>query len=811
MQKKPYLLLIISFLSVFFINNVRAQTVTPAVKTVNTTFKIINDKKEPVSYATVAITLRTDSTNVLHQMADSNGVAHFKLNTGSQYTVKATNVNYLDVVKNITVAGVEQTFILIAEPQPKMLGAVSVRSAKPIMRQEEDKLIVEPENLIPSSTSSYEVLEKTPGLFVDQDGNIYISSMTPATVQINGQEMKMSAADVATMLKSLPPNAISRIEIVRTPSAKYDASGSGGVVNVVLKKGVKPGMTGSVNAGWQQGTYGNKYAGLSLNNNQGKKSSFLNLNYSRRNNFENIVTNRLFAPDSILSQSAHTIYPASTYFAGYGLTRNPGKWSIDLGSSISLNDYNNETKNQGSIIKQSNQAILANNINNVGNDGYALNYRFGINGKKKLDTLGSEWENDVFYNLTKNHANQVYQTNFLIPVIPSSNGDGLSDNHRNMIVARSDLKYKLAGKLTIESGIKASWLWYQSITGYFKGTGSNRVKDIGRTNTFHYDENIYAAYVQGTKTLGKDFVLKTGVRLENTQMSGRQIVPGDTSFNINRTDLFPYIYLSKKLMSIAGFELRSYLVYRRTISRPVYDQLNPFPRYLDPYTSETGNPSLRPQFTENYEFNISVDQTPLLAVGVNDTKDIFTNVIYQADSSRSTAYRTLDNLGSNREWYLRGMGALPPGKKYFLVIGAQYNHNFYQGLYEDKPLSFKKGTWTIFSYQTLKFGKRSLMTINGFVRFRGQQQFYELSTFGSLNASINRQFLKQKLVVTLNVNDIFKTNRNDFTINQGSVNAAGYRNSDSRRFGINLRYNFGIRRKDDSGNPLNPDIPDKNN
>ena len=152
------------------------------------------------------------------------------------------------------------------------------------------------------------------------------------------------------------------------------------------------------------------------------------------------------------------------------------------------------------------------------------------------------------------------------------------------------------------------------------------------------------------------------------------------SFTIHRTDLFPYIYLSKNLMKIAGYDLRAYLVYRRTISRPVYEQLNPFPKYIDQYLSEIGNPSLRPQFTQNYEANISVDERPILAFGVNDTKDIFTNVIYQSDTRQSQAYRTYDNLGKNKEWYFRGLGALPPGGRYFFVLGAQYNHNFYHGL-----------------------------------------------------------------------------------------------------------------------------------
>jgi hypothetical protein len=185
-------------------------------------------------------------------------------------------------------------------------------------------------------------------------------------------------------------------------------------------------------------------------------------------------------------------------------------------------------------------------------------------------------------------------------------------------------------------------------------------------------------------------------------------------------------------------------------------------------------------------------------------------VIYQADSSRSIAYRTYDNLGKNKEIYFRALGAVPPGKKYFIVAGVQYNHNFYQGLYEGKPLSFKKGSWSVFSYQTLKITPTTQLTLNGFARFKGQLQFYELTNFGSLNFSVNQQLLKKKLIISTSVTDIFLTNNNHFTINQGSVNASGFRKGDTRRFGFNMRYNFGLRKKEDN-NLLNIESPEKNN
>jgi hypothetical protein len=622
--------------------------------------------------------------------------------------------------------------------------------------------------------------------------------------------MKMSASDIATLLKSLPPDAISKIEIVRTPSAKYDATSSGGIVNVVLKKGVKIGMTGSINTGMQQGTYGNQFAGFNLNNSDGKRNSYINLNYSKRNNYERIVTDRIVAQDSMLSQDAFTKYPANTYFAGYGLNYELGKkWELDFSGNINLNVSDNNTHNQSVIKKISTSQTLTNNLNQVNNKGSNLLIGNGIETKLKIDTSGSEWSNNIFYYYAHNKSDQVYVTNFYNPFFIAS-GDGTGDNRRNFFSVKSDLKLKMKKRFTFETGLKSTFHTYKNITNYFRETGGIRTKDNKRTNTFNYNENINALYLQGSKTFGKDIILKIGTRLENTNMEGQQIIPKDTSFTIHRTDLFPYIYLSKNIMKIAGYYLRAYLVYRRTISRPVYEQLNPFPRYVDEFLSEAGNPSLRPQFTQNYEANISVDERPVLAIGVNDTKDIFSNVIYPLDTNHLFSQRTFDNLGKNKEWYFRGMGVIPPGKKYFLVLGVQYNHNFYNGFYEKFPLSYKRGTWTFFTYQTLKLDKRSQITLNGFMRLKGQQQFYELTSFGALNTSINRKFLKEKLIVTLSMSDIFATNKNNFTIQQGSVNASGFRQSDTRRFGINLRYNFGIRKKEEN-NIMDVESPEKTN
>lgn len=767
--------------------------------------KVVDSRQVLVPFATVTISKQQDSTQTLSAIADTVASVAFDLDTPGLYIVRITALNYKPASKVILIKDNMLTFTITMEPGGNALEEVTIQEVKPLMRQEDDKTIIDPEALAAASTSGYEVLEKTPGIFVDQDGNIYLNSTTPATIYINGREMKMSRNDIATMLKSLPPNAIEKIEIMRTPSAKYDATGSGGVVNVVLRKGIKIGLTGSVNAGLQQGRYGNQFGNLNLSNNNGATSTYINLSYARSNDYDVLNTTREIGADTVLNQQARTTKPGNAYFAGFGINHDwNDKWNASYDSRLSYSNSDNKTRNTNIFSVQSNDQELGRSIADLTNENNSFLLNQDLATTYKIDTAGSEWTSSFSYTYSSGNIDQFFNTQSLIPY----GGDGQVHNKRHFISGQTDLAYKFPYRISLETGLKATYLSFNNGSAYFLSYNGIRQPDGSRTSTYRYTENINSAYLQASKKIS-DFIVKAGLRMENTNMAGRQRIPDDTAFDIRRTDFFPYIYLSKKVMTIAKFELRAYLVYRRTISRPTYEQLNPFPRYIDQFLSEAGNPTLRPQFTNNYEINVSADEHPLLAIGLNDTKDMFTNVYYQADSSRVQAYRTFDNIGKNREFYLRGFGAIPPGGKYFFVFGGQYNYNIYEGLYEGKPLSFRQGGFLFFTYHQLKIDKNSQITLHGFLRLKGPLQFYELSTFGALNININRKFFKQKLTVTLSANDIFFTRNNEFKIMQGSVNASGYRESDSRRFGINLRYNFGFHKKEEEKDMFN--IPERTN
>ncbi|HRR09151.1 MAG TPA: TonB-dependent receptor [Rhodothermales bacterium] len=762
-------------------------TDTQNMAIIGVSVRLINEKK-PSSQ-------QTGTTN-------QEGNIRLKVEPTTTYRLQATFIGYKPIEELISFKkdDVERIFVLTEDTAS--LGEVTVTAKKPLITQVDDMSVVDPGPVADISSNAMEVLEKIPGLFIDQDGNIYLSSTTPASVYLNGREQKMSREDIAVLLKNLPPNSIERIEILRTPSAKFDASSSGGLVNVVLKRGFKIGKTGSLSSGYSQGRHGEGRLGINLNNQDGGRTSYFGLNVGGRTGFDQVETSRLFSADSLLTQFATTTSPNQNVFTRFGFGFEPkANWELNLDSRISSNRNTSDVLNQNSIrrVSSSSTTPFSQSENLTDNDGLSWSVNQELSTKYKMDQEGSEWTTELEATYAKSESDQVYNNAFILPMVFNTGGEGSSENQRFAFTAQSDLKYKLPQKITLEVGIKSNWQNIKNNADYIRIQGTTRTPDTFRTRSFSYTENTHAAYLQASKTIGS-FVLKSGIRLENANIRGNQTIPFDTTFQVIRTDFFPYAYLSRTLVSISNFELKGFAIYRRSISRPGYSFLNPSPRYLDQYAYEVGNPNLRPQFTTNYELNISVGDMPIFAIGRNDTKDIFTNVVYQDPKNPSVAVRTYDNLGKRAEDYFRLTAAIPPGGRYFFVVGTQYGRNRYDGLYENKPLTFDRGSWSFFTFHMLKLDKYTSLTLNGFMQVNGQQQFYELENFGALNIGITRKFLKDKLNMALRINDILNTQKNHFNLNQGTIQASGFRSGDTRRIGLNIRYNFGFRQKEEKPN-----------
>ena len=748
-------------------------------------------KNDSINNATLQLYLLPDTTLLSSQVFNKTGNS-FLVNQFAKYIIRVSCIGFETTSKTINIADKPVTTMLSLKRSTTNLQSVTVVSKKPLIKQEDDKTIVDATVLANSSTNAYEVLEKTPGAIIDQDGNVYLSSMSPATIFINGREMKLSSADLTSLLKSLPAGSVSKIEILRSPSAKYDAASSGGIVNIVLKKGVKLGSSGSANLGYFQGVYGTLTGGVNINKSFGKANSYFSYQYTNRKNYEQLNSNRYAPTDSLLAQNSYTTYPSvNNYFGGGVDVAFTKKFNVAYDIRLSNTDSKSDALNNINILQNSTQVVLGNNRSDIFNKTNSLFLSNNISSKYKIDSAGSEWTAEFDYNYFNNHNNQDYTNTYTLPVKPTVYGDGINKNDKNIYVAQTDLVLKLPKTVTLESGFKATISSSNNSAAYFYQTGSSgRLPDTYQTNTFKYKEAITAAYLQLSKTF-YGFTLKPGLRLETTNINGHQTIPKDTTLSIKRTDLFPYVYLRHKLFTLFKTDLIGSAIYRRSIRRPYYEILNPYPKYIDQYLFDVGNPKLQPQFTTNYEFNVMFQEFPVFAVGINQTKDIFSNVTYQ-DNTTKIAYRTYDNLGSNKELYFRMIAGIPPGGKYFFYMGTQYNYNSYNGIYQNLPFTYSRGSWLFFMYQELKASPSIIVSAQGFMRTKAVQNFYELNTFGGLFLSVNKSVLKKKANIILSLNDALQTNHVEFTLKQGNVNTNGSRVNDTRRVGLTLRYNFGI-------------------
>lgn len=766
----------------------------------NTTLKVtINfPRADTTSSVTLQLYLLPDTVLAGSKAVNSSN-ANFTVNQFSKYILRLSSVSFENTEKLIAVTDKPVTVTFILKQKNTTMGDVVVVSRKPLIKQDDDKTIVDAEVLANSSTNAYEVLEKTPGAIVDQDGNVYLSSTTPATILINGREMKLSSADVASLLKSLPAGSVSKIEILRNPSAKYDASGSGGMVNIVLKKGVKLGTNGTVNAAYFQGVYATKTAGFNINKGSEKINSYLNYQFTSRNNFEELNSDRLIRKDSsLIAQQSYTTYPTTNNYLNGGVDYQfTPKFNAAYDLRLSYTNGKSYALNGIDISKDPSPAILGKNVSDINSTNKTTYLGSNISTKYKIDTLGSEWTTQFDYNYYGNRNTQFYKNNYYLPAKPAISGNGLNNSDKNIFLLQTDLVLKLPKTLTIETGFKATISNSNNSSNYTKDTGNNiAFTDDFQTNSFRYKENIIAAYVQVSKTFA-GFTIKPGLRLETTDINGRQLIPKDTTLSIKRTDVFPYLFIKHNLFKMFGSPLIGNAIFRKSIKRPYYEVLNPYPRYIDQYLYDVGNPRLKPQFTTNYELNVTFNNIPVIALGINNTKDIFSNVTYQ-DNSTKIAYRTWDNLGKNREFYAKVIGGIPPGGRYFFYVGALYNYNHYSGFYEGQPLDYKRGSWTFFAFQELKVTKTFTVNMQGFLRTKGLQNLYELNTFGGVFVSANKSILKKKANIILSVNDLLRTNHVDFSLQQGSVNAQGSRINDTRRLGLTFRYNFGIKPKEEN-------------
>jgi len=755
----------------------------------------IKNKGNEALIGTAITLVNTQDSTQYYNTSDINGQAIFTELKNGPHHYKISYLGYEDAISEIEISEQNRSFSITLTEGAQVMETVNIVAKRPLMRQDGERTIVDPEPLLGSISNTLELLTMTPGLFVDDDGNVFLGNSTPAAIHINGREQRMSSADIANVLRSLPPGNILRIEIIRNPSTKYDASSTGGILNVVLKKGVKIGRFGSVNTGFNQGQRGNRFFGVNLYDTGSKSTYYINANYSHDGGYDELSARRLSDAPFELRQEGVTDKKSHVGYLGWGYnTQIKEKWSIGYDGRLNTNKTNNASDFVNATLGFTGDSLAK--ISNIIQDkGRFINHNHDMSLDFSNEDKGDDLKIKLGFAQSFNDATQDFNNRVIFPQIAALVGNGLLESRRNFGLFQVDYTKEYKSKWRLETGLKSTLQYFKSDNQFFAIEDGETINDEVRNNKYTFRESLNAAYIQTGKKLKYDISFTTGFRVENTYMNGEQNIPIDTQFIISRTDLFPYLFASRKIMKIAGYELRGTGLFRKTLARPSYQNLSPGITILDPFNYRTGNPSLNPQFTDTYEFNIGFDDVQILAVGKNYTNGIISDVLYNDPNQPFLTVNTFDNIGRSEETYFRVLGAVPPIFKYFFVLGGQYNHLNYSGNYQDTPINFNRGSWQFFTFHRYKITDNTQLMMYGFLLKDGQRNFLELGDFGMLNFTLSQQLWDKKVLVSVFYRDVLRTMENPFRLEQGNVLFEGRQYRDQQRYGVNIRYNFGVKTK----------------
>jgi hypothetical protein len=762
---------------------------------------IVRDEAgKPIAAASVSIIKENAKAITKLAVTDNEGKYSFVNITPGKYVVMISSVGYADAKSNVfDVAEAEVTVPeLKLKKAAKQLEGVTVTSKKPMIEVKADKTILNVENTINAAgNDALELLRKAPGVTIDRDDNLSLAGKNGVQVYIDGRPSPLAGKELADFLRTLQSSQIEAIEIITNPSAKYDAAGNAGIINIKLKKNKDYGTNGSVTAGYGIGTYGKYNTGLSLNHRNNKVNVFGNANFSHNLN-ESVMNFYRKQLDTLFDQQGTITNKNTTLGFKTGLDYFIDKKStfgVIVNGSFNTNATNNYSKTAITYVPTNfgYRQLVANNTQDGSRDNVNLNlnYRYADTSGRELNLDG----NYGYFNTTSNQMQPNYYLNFA----------GNTEVNRTVYQMLSPGKIYIANlKADYEQNLKKGRLGYGAKISFVTSTpdfqrynvyASGKVYDSLRSNNFKYTENVNAAYVNYNKQF-KGFMIQVGLRAENThakgtstgfRQSGANKLTYDSTFDRTYTDLFPSaaITLNKNPMNQWSF------TYSRRIDRPAYQDLNPFEFKLDEYTYQKGNTQLTPQYTNSFGISNTYKYKLTTSINYSHVTDIFAQLIDTAEKSKS--FITKKNLATQDVIALNI--SMPFQWKWYTAfanLSANYSHykaDFGGG---NRVVDLDAFAYNIFTQHTFKLGKGYTAELSGWYNSPTiWQGTFKSIGMGSVDAGLQKIILAGKGNIKVAVSDIFRTLRwsgeNNFAGQY--LKASGF--WESRQFKVNFSYRFG--------------------
>ncbi|MDB5130336.1 MAG: TonB-dependent receptor, partial [Mucilaginibacter sp.] len=612
------------------------------------------------------------------------------------------------------------------------------------------------------------------------------------TVMINDKLTYLSSAQLATLLRSTNGTTIQSIEIITNPSAKYDAAGNSGIINIKLKKNKQSGTNGSITAGAGYGAYGKDNENLTLNHKEGKLNMFASFSHNDNKRVQNIGISRII-PDP--AGGAPTYFRQTTPFI-----------ETDNNNSYRLGaDYDLSSKNTIGFVASGyfngeqdnidNRTYIGRNFTQVDSSLRTVssfhqtfhNIAFNLNDSFKIDSAGQQLSADLDYSKFKNNSVTQYITDYYLQnggiQRPEAFIGNLTPSVIDIRTGKIDYAKPLTKSLKFESGLKFSEVKTDNnLTEKFSAAAP-----YVSTNHFIYDEKIDAGYVNFNKDF-KNYSVQLGLRAEYTSSTANgdsanvvQIIPR------HYLNLFPSVFINHTINSKNEINFS----YSRRIDRPQYDNLNPFVFHLDPYTYQKGNPYLRPQYTNNFELNYTYNKNLTLTLGYSKTTDVITEVP-GTDPATKVSFITQQNLQVQNAYNanLYSPYTITKWWKGNVDLNAFYLGFKSNGL-EGGNLDRGQFAYHVRTTQTLTPYTGYKAEISANYQSDLTYGLYDVKPRYSIDAGVSHSFADKKANIKLSVSDIFNMQRNDVTSNYQNTHLDISQKRESRITRLTLTWNFG--------------------
>ncbi len=788
-MKRIFLLIILSPLS--YIGIVSAQGPSGAPSITGKISGIIIDSltQKPVDYATVALG-RSGSTKTTNgSLTDEKGVFKIDNISPGSYRLTIAFLGYqnkvLDSVKTTPERPDMNLGKIILSPNQKTLNEVVVTGQANIIENKIDKIVYNAEkDVTVSGGNATDVLRKVPLLSVDIDGNVSLRGSQNVKVLINGKPSGSMANNMADALKMIPADQIKSVEVITSPSAKYDAEGTSGIINIITKKKNVEGVSGSVSGGF--GTRQNN-GNANLNINKGR----LGITGNIGGNGSWPVTSKIDFNQTDLQNNPMFTQSSASKVSRLGFRGSVGA-NYDINSYNSLSSTLNFNRFSNSFAGDVLSTIYANNsstqsTSNTDRGIVIPGFDWSTDYTKKFKKEGQELSFAGQFTKGKNLQN--YTTLYMGGANQDEQGDNNADNQE--ITLQTDYVQPIK-KLTWEMGAKTILRDISSETLINDGTNGNYTLNSDRSNVFDYKQDILSGYSTFGFTLAKKYGIKMGGRMEYTKISGSSTSTQFVAFDNDYYTFVPSITISRTFKNYQTVKIS----YNKHIQRPSLFYLNPFRNASDPINQSEGNSSLSPEISNNIELGYStfVKTTVINAsVYYRNTKDVIESFVGPStdlNTGKPINLQTFKNIGSNDSFGMSLFGSVNPIQK----LTLRGNFNVY---------SYDISTVTSTSNNTYAMYNAF---ISGSMAFKGgftAETFFIINSprrtsqgkntaFNMWNIGFKKEILKKKGSIGLNIIDPLNERKNF----SSEINTPTFKQNSNfsipfRSVGVNFSWQFG--------------------